>query len=47
MATVNSLLVASVGDFWDKTYNYFQDTGLKLLAITPSTAYPKQSNFAL
>ena len=37
---VNSLLVAFVGDSWDKTYNYFDDTGLKLLTIHPSRHFP-------
>ena len=37
---VNSLLVAFVGDSWDKAYNCFNETGLKHLAIRPSTHFP-------
>ena len=38
--TVNSLLVAYVGDSWDKAYDDFDDTGLKLLAIHSSRGHP-------
>ena len=43
--TVNSVSVASVGDLRDKTYNYFQSTGLRLLANRPSSTYPKAKYF--
>ena len=33
---VNSPLVAFVADSLNKIYNYFDDTGMKLLAIHPS-----------
>ena len=43
--TVNSPLTAFVGDSWDKTYDFFKDTGLKMLAFHPTRFTPNGTAF--